>query len=395
MLHDRDRHRLSFSANELTGAIGDSITVLPLVVALAVVTEVSLPHVLLAFGVFQVVWGVVYGLPVSVEPMKALAALGVAGTLSYAELALSGLVLGVVLLVIGGSGTLAAVERWIGEPVVRGVQLAVGLILFETAIGLAVADPAVAGAGLGIAVVAVAVGYGNASALAVLLAGVGAAVWAAGVPTPTLPGAPPLPALATGATREAAEGMIAQLAMTVGNAALATSLLFADRFDAEVPPDDLSTSMGVMNLLAVPIGGIPMCHGCDGVAGKHAFGARTGGANVILGIGYLLAAPFAAASLLAAFPLALLGTLLAVVSVSLAGSVRQSSNLALSVGIGLAALVVNLGVAFLVGVLVHLVIERVGDVGGDDGGDGHGNDGDDGHGNDGDDGDDHVDDGNA
>ncbi|SDX89559.1 putative sulfate/molybdate transporter [Halopenitus persicus] len=360
LLHDRDRDRLSFSANEVTGAIGDSITVLPLVVALAVVTEVSLPHVLVAFGLFQVVWGVVYGLPVSVEPMKALAALGVAGALSYAELALSGLLLGVVLLVIGRSGTLALLEEWIGEPVVRGVQLAVGLVLFETAVGLAVGDPTVAAAGVAVAVLAVAVGYGHASALAVLAVGVGAAVWTAGLPAPTLPGLPPLPALADGVTRGAAEGMVAQLAMTIGNAALATSLLFADRFDAEVSADDLSTSMGAMNLLAVPIGGIPMCHGCDGVAGKHAFGARTGGANVYLGAGYLLAAPFATASLLAAFPLALLGALLAVVSLSLAGSVRQSSNLALSVAIGLAALVVNLGVAFLLGVVVHLALERFG-----------------------------------
>jgi MFS superfamily sulfate permease-like transporter len=149
--------------------------------------------------------------------------------------------------------------------------------------------------------------------------------------------------------------------MTIGNAALATSLLFADLFDAEVTPDELSATMGATNLLAVPLGGIPMCHGCDGVAGKHAFGARTGGANVVLGVGYLLAVPFATPALLGAFPVAMLGALLAIVAVSLARNALDSENVALSVAIGLVALATNLGVAFLLGIVAHLAWERVGE----------------------------------
>lgn len=106
-----DGRSVEFGRNAVTGAIGDSITVIPLVVALALLTEVSLPHVLVAFGAFQILWGVRYGLPVSVEPMKALAALAVAGALTYAELALAGVILGVLLLAIGLTGTLGRVER--------------------------------------------------------------------------------------------------------------------------------------------------------------------------------------------------------------------------------------------------------------------------------------------
>ncbi len=60
--------------------------------------------------------------------------------------------------------------------------------------------------------------------------------------------------------------------MTVGNAALATSVLLADYFDRDVSADELATSMGAMNLLAVPFGAFPMCHGSGGVAGKYASG---------------------------------------------------------------------------------------------------------------------------
>jgi MFS superfamily sulfate permease-like transporter len=357
------RSGIEFSSGALTGAIGDSITVVPLVVALALLTDVSLPHALAGFGVFQIVWGVRYGLPVSVEPMKALAALAVAGALTYAELALAGLVLGVLLLAIGLTGTLARVERSIGEPVIRGVQFAVGLILLRTGVDLALDGPALAALGVAIAALAALAGHRKASALAVAVAGVAIAVVTAGVPVPQWPGAPPTPspsALSAAVTRRTADGVVAQLAMTIGNAALATSLLFADLFDAEVTPDELSASMGVTNLLAVPLGAIPMCHGCDGVAGKHAFGARTGGANVVLGAGYLLAVPFATPELLASFPLAMLGALLAIVAVSLARNALDSENVALSVAIGVVALATNLGVAFLLGIVAHLAWERIG-----------------------------------
>ena len=54
---------IRFDAGEWTGALGDSVTVLPIVVGLAALTPVSLAHALLFFGVFQVVWGIAYGLP--------------------------------------------------------------------------------------------------------------------------------------------------------------------------------------------------------------------------------------------------------------------------------------------------------------------------------------------
>lgn len=86
-------------------------------VAIAALTELSLTHLLLGFAVFQIGWGLYYGLPVSVEPMKALAALVIAGALTASELTVAGFLAGVVLIVVGWTGTL-------------------GLILLETGIQL-------------------------------------------------------------------------------------------------------------------------------------------------------------------------------------------------------------------------------------------------------------------
>jgi type IV secretory pathway TrbD component len=347
---------IEFTTGELTGALGDSITVLPLVVALGALTPLSVAHILLWFGVFQVVWGVAYGFPISVEPMKALAGLTVAGTISVGELAAAGLLAGGLLLLGGRAGVLTSIERFVAEPVVRGVQLAVALLLARAGLELGVADPGLAAAALALTVVMVALGAGRASALAVLGVGVAFALLEVGLPAPTVPAVTVFPAGLPELTGGAVEGVLAQLAMTVGNAVVATSLLTADLFDVEVEGDDLATSMGAMSLVAVPFGGLPMCHGSGGLAGKYAFGARTGGANVLLGGLYLLAA--LVADVVVAFPTAVLGVLLVLVGVELAKSAARTDRRLLTVGIGVVGLLVNVGVAFLGGLAVTLWLRR-------------------------------------
>jgi len=348
---------VEFSLGELTGAVGDSVTVLPLVVALGALTDASLAHVLLGFGAFQVVWGLRYGLPVSVEPMKALVGLAIAGTLTYGELVAAGLLAGVVLLLAGSMGLVGRVRSAVGRPVVRGVQLGVALLLAGAGLDLAAAEPVVAVGGLGVAALAAVVDR-RLAALAVLAAGTAVAL-RAGTPTVSLPALSVLPAGAPTLTRGALSGLAAQLAMTVGNAAVATSLLLEDLYGADVSADELSRSMGVTNLLAVPLGGVPMCHGSGGLAGKHAFGARTGGANVLLGLGYAAAA--LVAGLWAGFPTAALGVLLLVVAAGL-GRVAlrdvSGTDRRLVLGVGALSLLASVGVAFLAGAGVWWLIDR-------------------------------------
>jgi len=346
--------RPEFAWHEVSGAIGDAVTVVPIVVAVAVLTELSLSMMLLWFGAFQVVWGLYYGAPVSVEPMKALAALVIGGSLSTGELVVAGLSLAALLLLVGTTGTLGVVERYVGEPVVRGIQFGVALVLLETGVDLAVVDLSLAAVAAVVAVCTVAVGYRTSSAFAVFLVGATVALVRGGVPAPALPPVDAMMLLpAADVTVGAFKATAAQLAMTVGNAALATAILLGDYFDRDVSADQLSTSMGAMNAVAVPLGGFPMCHGSGGVAGKYAFGARTPGANVVLGVGYVLVA-LLAVGLVSAYPTAVLGVILLLIAAQLGYTgLSKTDDYLLAVGVGVLGVLVNLGVALLAGVLVH------------------------------------------
>ena len=351
-----------FSTRELTGALGDSITVLPLVVALAATTSVSLAHVFLAFGIFQIVWGLFYGMPMSLEPMKALVGLAIVGALSHPELIAAGLLAGGVLLLVGWLGFIGRLERVVGEPVVRGIQLAVALLLLEAAFGLSLESLPVALGGVTLVALLWIGGFRNGSSLVVLGVGGAVAVSVAGFPALRLPEASFFPAGNPALTVGALEATVAQLGMTIGNAAIATALLAGDLYDRQLSSDRLSRSMGVTCLAAVPLGGVPMCHGSGGLAGKYAFGAKTAGANVILGVGYLALSLLAIGGLLAAFPLALLGVLLAIVGVELGrAAVTPLSTYrdgAIAVTVGLLGLFVNVGLAFVAGVVLWQLVVR-------------------------------------
>jgi len=122
--------------------------------------------------------------------------------------------------------------------------------------------------------------------------------------------------------------VLPQLALTLTNAIILTALIAGDYFGEaaqHVTPRRLSISSGLGNLLLTPFGALPMCHGAGGVAAHHRFGARSGGAPLMLGLALLavaLAPGDAGLAALAAIPAAGLGALLLMASLELAVSRR-------------------------------------------------------------------------
>ena len=70
----RNRHNLrtlrESPAAEISGALGDLGTLLPLMIALALQGSIDLSSTLVFSGVFNMVTGAVFGIPLPVQPMK-------------------------------------------------------------------------------------------------------------------------------------------------------------------------------------------------------------------------------------------------------------------------------------------------------------------------------------
>ncbi len=147
-----------------------------------------------------------------------------------------------------------------------------------------------------------------------------------------------------------------QLPLTLGNAVIAiteeNNRLFPNR---PVDESKISTSTGLMNLLSASVGGVPMCHGAGGMAGHVQFGARTGGALVILGVTLLATAILFSGSiaiLLRLFPPAILGVILFLTGAQLAlgaCDVPKDKGERFVLMVTGALAVWNVGIAFLVG----------------------------------------------
>jgi len=70
----RNRHNLitlrESPVAEISGALGDLGTLLPLMIALALQGSIDLSSTLVFSGLFNIVTGAVFGIPLPVQPMK-------------------------------------------------------------------------------------------------------------------------------------------------------------------------------------------------------------------------------------------------------------------------------------------------------------------------------------
>src|SRR5262249_2664816 len=80
--------------------------------------------------------------------------------------------------------------------------------------------------------------------------------------------------------------VLPQLPLTFANSCLATADAARTYFGecaTRVRPGRLALSLGLANLLAGAISGMPVCHGAGGLTAHRSFGARSGGAPIAMG----------------------------------------------------------------------------------------------------------------
>jgi hypothetical protein len=364
-----------YNIQEMAGAFGDLGTLIPFVVGYITINHMDPAGILVGFGVFKLWAGFYFKTPVPIQPMKAIgtAAITQGGAITPGAIFASGLFTGVVWGFMGLSGAVSWIEKITRRPVVQGIVLGLGLGFVVEGVKMTQGDlllAAIAGA-----MTLLLLSYPRLPAmLALLVLGAGVAL----VREPTLLAdlarmsfhfRLPTTGLSQIGWNDLATGVLVlglpQLPLTLGNAIISTVEENNTHFpDRPITVKAVAVDHAALNLVGTALGGVPMCHGAGGMAGHIRFGAKTGGALVILGSLVLFVGLFLAdsvATLFKVFPPVILGVILLFGGLELAAGGRGGANskedryiIYLTAGLAMW----NMGVAYLVGLLLAIACER-------------------------------------
>jgi MFS superfamily sulfate permease-like transporter len=358
----------AFNLRELSGAMGDMGTLLPLAVGYFVVCGLDPAGLLVMMGLANIATGLVYGLPLPIEPMKVLAVVAIAQQWSPSMVYASAFAMGVIWLFFGLTGIMTWIAKITPHPVVRGIQVTLGIMLAMEALKMLSAWWTL---GLISIILVLALRHNRYApgTIALVLLGIGLMLYRGELQGITLIGFQ-LPAITLFTTAEIWQVMLlagfAQIPLTATNAVISTSSLIGTYWPGHhVSERKLSFNMGIMNLLSPFFGGMPLCHGAGGLAGQYYFGARTGGANVMEGLIEIALGLFFASSIafiFASFPTAIIGAMMLMVSVEMIKFVRdvplKEDFVVMAVTVAL-SLYTNMAIGFLVGVAFYYCLNAL------------------------------------
>ncbi len=347
----------AFNMRELAGSLGDFGTLFPLAVGYIAINGLDPAGLFIMLGLTNVALGLIYRLPMPLQPKKVIASVAIAQRWSPPLIYASGLGLGIFWFLLVLTGLLRRIVAITPVFIVRGIQLALGVMLAWRAVELMAPAPL-----LGVLAVAIVLllrenRYAPAAVVLVAL-GVALMAWRGDLAN-VAPPALSLPPLTLPRPADIWQAMLlagfAQIPLSITNAVSATGALIRDYFpERAVSERKLMLNMGAMNVAAALFGGMPMCHGAGGLASQYYFGARTGGTPMLeglieVGIGLLLSGSIS--SLMAAFPMPLIGGMMVLVGIQLGKGAIALRGRALALCLVTAALSVatNMAVGYLVG----------------------------------------------
>ncbi len=302
LVTDRPLPKNRFSINEFSGAVGDLGTLLPLSFALIVFNGFTSGTIFFLFGLVYLVSGWFYRVPVSVQPLKAMSVIAIAAGFSPAFLASTAFTYGVLFVFLSVTGLIKWLQKWFSDALVRGIQLGIGLILIQKALELVWQK----GLLLPLAEKSLLLSfellvffllviwyfqiYSKVPVTLFLLFATAIGAWLLGVRLPATTNDALALKLHLPELNDLKKAfiflIIPQLPLTLGNAVYAANdacHTLWGRQAKRVTPSRLAFSIGIGDMFIGLFGGFPMCHGSGGMGAHAQFGAKTGGATMIMG----------------------------------------------------------------------------------------------------------------
>ncbi len=364
-----------YNTTEFAGAFGDLGTLIPFVVGYIVVNKIDPVGILVSLGILKIFVGLYFKTPVPIQPMKAIGAAAIAnpGTVTQGMIWGSGLFSALIWILLAVTGAITWLSKITPKPVIRGIMLGLGISFIIEGLKMMSGQWVIAAVAMVIAFLLLT--NKRLPAMLVLLC--------LGIVTSLAlsPGLAEqlkqvsvgfrLPELVFGkiSWQDIVLGSlilgIPQVPLTLGNAVLGTVAENNELFpEHPVTVKKVALDHGLINTVSFVLSGMPVCHGAGGMAGHVRFGARTGGALVILGVIMLVLGLFFSQSVALLFntiPPAILGVILFFAGLELASIVwdigtNKPDIYVLLVTTGIA--IINIGIAFVAGLVLYYALQR-------------------------------------
>lgn len=300
----------------VAGAFADGAILFPLMAALVLQTGMDGALILAVTGTAYIAAGLVFRVPMAVQPLKSvvIAALAVGATAQ--EIAWAGFAVGFTCLFLSFCNA-NRVAALVPRHIVHGLQAALGVLLISKGLSGGI--------------------WADFSSLSLFVLLAGAIIWMSVLTDKPVLGWVAAAGLCAGliltlnhdilpvqaAHKEVMVDfgivmalVLPQLALTLANSVVGTHDVAHRYFGnaaGRVTPSRLLLSIGIGNMLAAPIGSMPFCHGAGGLTAHVKGGAKTWHMNLIMGTSLLTLAGISAllaVPLLPAYPQALLSALL-------------------------------------------------------------------------------------
>ncbi|TAL29728.1 MAG: hypothetical protein EPN97_13110 [Alphaproteobacteria bacterium] len=304
-----------YPIGDMTGAFADGAVLFPLLAALALQTGMNGAVLLATAGAAYIAAGLVFRVPMSVQPLKSVVVAALAMGASAAEVGWSGFAVGIACLALSfcGANRLSAL---VPRRLVHGLQLALGIMLMAKGVQGGISGPDImtvvficmAGATIALSLWTDRPIMGW-IATAGLLAGIYGAVTGHDAPARTVAN----PVIHINVILALT---LPQLALTLVNSVIGTHDVAQRYFGdaaSRVTPARLLRSIGIGNILVAPLGGLPFCHGAGGVTAHVKGGARSWRMNLVIGgtlLSLALASQLLSVPVIPAYPKLLMSALL-------------------------------------------------------------------------------------
>ncbi|MDD3269731.1 MAG: putative sulfate/molybdate transporter [Syntrophomonadaceae bacterium] len=361
----------NYFTDEISGSLGDLGTFLPYIIGAIVIGGLDATGVLLSFGLMYIFTAWFYRMPMPVQPMKIIGAAVIIHHLSQGEIAAAGLMTAFTLFFLALTGLAEKLSRITPAAITYGIQAGLGLSLAILGIKFIRSDLTL---GLPILLIMLLL-FDNKKLPASIIAVVGGTILAfilhPALNFPDVTIGFYLPQFTWPQMMDFQRGFalafLPQIPLTLTNSILLTAVLAKDLYPDQskrVTEKNLCLTLGIGNLLAMPLGGFPMCHGSGGLAAHYRFGGRTGLTLIIIGVFLFLTAVLlgpAGVDFLKLIPQPVLGGLLFFSGVDLIRGVNKiespDSRFTFAVVV-VATLAVNPAIALLAGVLLVFLLQR-------------------------------------